>query len=359
MWTSPPLLVLHHGNNAGPEDWHSFEAAARRRAPNLRVLRAASNAHDTHGGIALLGRRCADEVARFLVGALSEAQRGDHGNCATPEYCCQDGTALKLPLTVDLPELYVVGHSLGGLVLRWCLGHLHACGALACVAPRVYMSIGTPHLGVRAPGWSLWRSWINFAAVVGITERELVMDDGGRGSGAGGSPLLASLADPRGDAARALALFSTRVAAGLSTEMLVPAPSACVCADAERAAEAAAAAAGEEERRWSAVTADEAFAPPPASCPRVEQRWGWPRDAAGGWLTASPDAANLPLQLLDRLCALRWERVLIRAPDSLLMRKTAHDFPVAKGQRACDEGAALECVEMLAGLLLIRRTYRA
>ena len=68
------LLVLAHGNNAGPEDWLHIEESMRKRmiesGRKLFVLRAQSNSHDTKGGIEFLGRRLADEIISSLSAIL-------------------------------------------------------------------------------------------------------------------------------------------------------------------------------------------------------------------------------------------------------------------------------------------------
>ena len=110
----------------------------------MQILRAKSNAFDTFGGIDLLGRRLGDEILEVLIPMLDDDQK---------------------------PLLFVAGNSLGGLVLRYALGYLHNLGILAQVTPHTYMSICSPHLGVRAPPRKIWRSWINLAAITGITNR--------------------------------------------------------------------------------------------------------------------------------------------------------------------------------------------
>ena len=123
----------------------------------------------------------------------------------------------------EKPLLYVVGHSLGGLVTRYALGVLYEMGVMENVTPHVYMSICTSHLGVRAPCRKIWRSWINLAAFIGQTERQLLFEDGN-------DPLLAQISDPDNPAHKALSLFHRRIAAGIADyDTLVPSPTACIC----------------------------------------------------------------------------------------------------------------------------------
>ena len=90
-------------------------------------------------GIDVLGKRLGDEIVEALKPMLDENLK---------------------------PLLYVAGHSAGGIMLRYALGYLHYLGILAQVTPQTYMSICSPHLGVRAPNGN-WRSLINLAQITG------------------------------------------------------------------------------------------------------------------------------------------------------------------------------------------------
>ena len=121
--------------------------------------------------------------------------------------------------------LFVVGHSLGGLITRWALGYLYSEGHLSKVTPGKFMSICSPHCGVKAPKSQLKRVVINFAKVLSPTEKQLVFADNET------EPMLAILADPTKPYFQALSLFSTRYAVGVADyDMLVPSASACICA---------------------------------------------------------------------------------------------------------------------------------
>ena len=95
-------------------------------------------------GIDVTGKRLGDEILEALRPMLDNDQK---------------------------PLLYVAGHSLGGMMLRYALGYLHSLGILAQVTPHTYMSICSPHLGVRAPPRKIWRSWINLAAITGMSNQ--------------------------------------------------------------------------------------------------------------------------------------------------------------------------------------------
>jgi len=153
-------------------------------------------------GIEVLGKRLGDEILEVLRPMLDGEEK---------------------------PLLYVAGHSLGGLMLRYALGYLHSLGVMEKVVPQTYMSICSPHLGVRAPSRVIWRSWINLAAITGITNQQLVYED------SVDEPILATLADREKDYFKALALFESRIAIGVADyDTLVPTPTACICLGTER-----------------------------------------------------------------------------------------------------------------------------
>ena len=399
------LLLLVHGNNAGPEDFIAAEGHCRRIASGrsklrLTVVRAASNARDTHGGIGLLGRRLADELAdalRPLCAVVGGAARGGgvKQGCSELVYRKRDGTSVELRAPATPISFDVMGHSLGGLVTRWCIGHLHACGVFEAgiLRPRRYISLCSPHVGVRAPGWHIGRSLINLAGVLGQTEQELVLND------SGGVPMLAELADPSGDAMSGLRLFAVRTCVAMADyDTLVPAPTAAICAGvtpgdwvdggATRGARTVAEPEPEPEPKptagaadpwksakaapmnccgghggdfgadtpvataaWRWTVAPAAFALlPDGALPVGPQGWGWPRDREHGWVSTSPgmmQALNMPSQVLAGLQTVEWERVLLSAPGTALVRKTAHDFPVGKKQPASAQAASSECCALL------------
>jgi Ni/Fe-hydrogenase subunit HybB-like protein len=69
------------------------------------------------------------------------------------------------------PDFYVVGHSLGGLIVRWALGYLHSKSFFTQIHPKTYLSLCCPHLGILSPKRTLSRSWINLASYLGATEK--------------------------------------------------------------------------------------------------------------------------------------------------------------------------------------------
>jgi hypothetical protein len=188
----------------------------------------------------------------------------------------------------------------------------------------------------------VWRSWINLASILGRTESQLVFHDA---AGEGEQPLLAVMADPAGDAMLGLSLFERRVAVGVANyDILVPAASACICAGtALRVVPTG---------TWSMardVDSADAFQLRPAQNTAGERltKYCWPRNEKTGWVESSSRALNIPTQVLDGLQSLSWERRLVSAPPTLLARKTAHDFLIAKNQPRGVVGLGVQCMQSL------------
>ena len=101
---------------------------------NVHILRATGCEKVTSDGIPMLGKKLFEEMygaLHFIF--ISESQMSG----ASP----QDEESRK-------PMLYAVGHSLGGIILRWALGHMYQQGIFDKVTPMAYMSLCTPHFGV-------------------------------------------------------------------------------------------------------------------------------------------------------------------------------------------------------------------
>ncbi|EQC30088.1 hypothetical protein SDRG_12149 [Saprolegnia diclina VS20] len=118
------LVVLQHGLHGSPSDYHTFAFILRdvfRDEPGLYIVAAASNATDTHDGIDAGGLRLADEV--------------EHLAASCPR----------------LEKVSLIGHSLGGLYVRYCIGVLYARGFFDQITPMNVITLAAPHFGVRAP----------------------------------------------------------------------------------------------------------------------------------------------------------------------------------------------------------------
>ncbi|TYZ66602.1 hypothetical protein PybrP1_008122 [[Pythium] brassicae (nom. inval.)] len=120
------LLVLQHGLHGSEHDFANFVRLVREHlaAEGVYVHAAARNAatfFQTYDGIDQGGERLADEI---------------------------EALAARMP---HLRKLSLLGHSLGGLYARYCIGVLLARGFFARVEPMNFITMATPHLGIRRP----------------------------------------------------------------------------------------------------------------------------------------------------------------------------------------------------------------
>ncbi|KAJ6801173.1 putative lipase [Iris pallida] len=117
------LLVLVHGIMSSPSDWTYAEAELKRQLRrNFLIYASSSNSFTkTFSGIDGAGRRLADEV-------LNLVQK-----------------------TESLKKISFLAHSLGGLFARYAISILYSSetGKLAGLEPVNFITLATPHLGVR------------------------------------------------------------------------------------------------------------------------------------------------------------------------------------------------------------------
>ncbi|GAB4827193.1 hypothetical protein Ancab_034083 [Ancistrocladus abbreviatus] len=135
------LLVLVHGILASPSDWTYFESALKKRlGKNFFIYVSSCNSYTkTFSGIDGAGRRLAEEVAQVVQ------------------------------KTKSLKKISFLSHSLGGLFARYAIAVLYStdhlshgepgdsskadcptgCGMIAGLEPINFITLATPHLGVR------------------------------------------------------------------------------------------------------------------------------------------------------------------------------------------------------------------
>jgi len=102
-------------------------------------------------------------------------------------------------------KLSLIGHSLGGLIIRYCIGLMKNRNTFDLFIPHIYMTFATPHLGSRRStgfinsliGWYT-KSYID------KTGKELLLEDGN-------PPLLKILSDPQQEYFQALESFKYRI----------------------------------------------------------------------------------------------------------------------------------------------------
>ncbi|CAN6215050.1 unnamed protein product [Urochloa humidicola] len=212
------LLVLVHGIMASPKDWTYGEAVLKRRlGDNFFIYASSSNIYTkTFDGIDIAGRRLADEVLDVVKKMSS------------------------------LRKISFLAHSLGGLFARYAIGILYSLetknagqsgesivptasgpaksrqtsglGAVAGLEPINFITLATPHLGVRGrnqlpflQGLSILEKLAAPLAplIVGRTGAQLFLTDGDPSK----PPLLLQMASDSEDKKfiLALAAFKNRV----------------------------------------------------------------------------------------------------------------------------------------------------
>lgn len=155
------LLVLVHGIMASPSDWTYADAELTRElGSNFLVYVSSSNSYTkTFSGIDGAGNRLADEI-------LSVVRR-----------------------TNSLKRISILAHSLGGLFARYAIGVLYSSdtGTIAGLDPINFITLATPHLGVRGKNQLPFLFGVPFLEklalplapiVIGRTGRQLFLTDG-------------------------------------------------------------------------------------------------------------------------------------------------------------------------------------
>jgi hypothetical protein len=152
----------------------------------------------THEGIDVGGRRLAEEVEEI-----------------TEEY-------------PSLEKISILGHSLGGLYSRYCVGVLFKHGVFDRLKPVNFITLASPHVGSRRSS----RGWINpiistfTRTVLSATGRQLMLEDGVDG---GSDPLLVEMSKPESEFYQALTKFERRVLyANVLNDLQVPYPTSAI-----------------------------------------------------------------------------------------------------------------------------------
>ena len=194
---APLLLVLMcHGFAGHRSDWAAVLRCLRRQL----ALR---------GERAVVVRRWVSTCAGTEVASREAAEAAEAVLGAAPE----------------VSAISIVGHSFGGVYGRRVAQLLHDKGVLGGLRARAFVSVASPHLGVRRPPHSLFDRLYPHVArfVAGKTGAELLLEDGG------GVPALAALAAP--GAIAALRQFGTLTCFGnVANDMQVPFRTSCIVA---------------------------------------------------------------------------------------------------------------------------------
>ena len=166
----------------------------------LFVLNSQTNTGRTQDGILCLGRRMLEEIQQFL--ALQEAQLPPAPSASSPS---SPSSPSSSPTFSEI-HISFVGHSLGGLIARSCVGWLlHRRLLPSPFRPVSLVTVASPHLGARraARHHALLKELLRFYWL-GPTLPELFLEDHLR------APLAVRALGPQPHAEDALLLSSLR-----------------------------------------------------------------------------------------------------------------------------------------------------
>lgn len=222
------LVVLQHGLYGGAINLRVLQKELQLAGgDDVLVHSAASNEGRTRDGVAAGGKRLASEV-RHIV------------RC-----------------NPSLESLSFVGNSLGGLYARYAAAELHDvdAGTMAGLRPDAYVTIGSPHLGVRRFTYLPLPPVLQRLGVVvaGRTAQDLLLQDGESPA----DSLLVEMAYEGGRYHSALRAFDRRrLYANLKGDFMVPFGTASIELDASGGGTGS----GGDGDRWGAGIGDAARA---------------------------------------------------------------------------------------------------
>lgn len=352
------ICILVHGLMGSSKDWQTWVECLAERCPEW-VVKPIDLREQTRPIIGKALQELADVTSQKILQVVAEAEASQPGGGC---------------------RLHCVGHSLGGLILRAALPHVHR-ELSGRVQMGVYMTLSTPHLGIQA-SWSakadMWRNLCILAGVISAQLPQLAVQDS---SGGGGRPYLMALTD-QDPFLDVLASFSRRVLVTMSGgDPVIPTVSGSLVdlpwrqpqhdqhqlagwgiehascnAPPQDAAEQLCGCARTRSRSCSSSSTQDTAeqqggAARTPSCssssPRASDEG---RAGVGRWTVSADGACSFPQRMLERLLRLPWERVVLRLH---LPRANVHVFPIAKrsDQTAFEHALSRECVEFLIDLL--------
>ncbi|KAG0340817.1 hypothetical protein BG000_010997 [Podila horticola] len=236
------LVILHHGlwGHAGHVKFIANEFK-KRLGDRLVIYRAQANESElTYDGVDLCGQRLVKEVHEVIKviesGGDTEELRGKKNKKkntkASKKGSKDDQNSSDLASTVnsstnsstrDLPgtqednsatrskkvtQFSYLGYSLGGLIGRFAMGMLAEEGFFDEVEPVYFVTMATPHLGIRQPPLSNWSKIFNFLSsrMLSRTGEQLQLID----DYVDGRPILLVMSEPSSIFVQALARFKRR-----------------------------------------------------------------------------------------------------------------------------------------------------
>ncbi|KAK5579590.1 hypothetical protein RB653_009274 [Dictyostelium firmibasis] len=148
------LVILQHGFHATSQDFNIFINYFSKQSQLDNCLFIAAKNNDyflaTHEGIDKIGERLFKEVKEIYK---------ENQQC---EY------------------ISFIGHSLGGLIVRYAIGLLYIDGFFEnCCKPINFISLTSPHVGSRRPTTTLYNKLLLFGAnnFLSITGKQLILTD--------------------------------------------------------------------------------------------------------------------------------------------------------------------------------------
>lgn len=241
------FFVLAHGLFGSKADFASLEARLLHQYPGSLVLVSEKNTSHTTEGVANGGKRLAKEIVQFLLTeyGLNFPSKSTNTNGEEPDYLGELEETRYLirkhqhaESHIHTPEisprklqLFVIGHSLGGLYLRNALGHLYKAkffdNLQGPLQPRGYISISSPHLGSRRPDrrtfWdNLLKAGITASAAQWTTVKDLCFQDSEN------QPILLEMSNRDSIYYKALELFNLTAISTTHYDFIVPFASSAI-----------------------------------------------------------------------------------------------------------------------------------
>ncbi|GJJ71207.1 hypothetical protein EMPS_03557 [Entomortierella parvispora] len=229
------LVILHHGlwGNVNHVRFIA-EQFKQRLGDRILVYRAQANESAlTYDGVDICGQRLVQEIHSVIkvieAGGNIEEMKGqkhkskkskkDQSTATAPtkttdQESLASGAASTTSSTASttrtkkVTQFSFLGYSLGGLIGRFAMGILELEGFFEKVKPMYFVTMATPHLGIRKPPKTTWSKVFNFLSSRMLSrsgEQMQLIDDY-----IGGKPVLLVMSDPAGIFVQALAKFKRR-----------------------------------------------------------------------------------------------------------------------------------------------------
>ncbi|KAL7321091.1 hypothetical protein PS15m_000905 [Mucor circinelloides] len=151
----------------------------------IHVLNSSVNeAKYSYDGVDICGERLAEDIESTVV------RLGKNGK--------------------QVKKISLIGYSLGGLIVRYAIGHLGQKGFFNTIEPACFVTFATPHMGVRLPTSNAFSIMFNFVSgrLVSRSGEQLQLLD--KYDKAQNKPILEILSDPDQVYFKYLSKFKTR-----------------------------------------------------------------------------------------------------------------------------------------------------